>query len=83
MLAAGHVSLSSFQDQEEVTLQGLRQEVTRVNPISGPFTPSVCEQLFNNTHVQVKPITSYKSSSTPSPKKVSSSHSTRERTYAL
>jgi hypothetical protein len=56
MLAAGHASLSSFQDQVEVTLQDLREEMTRINPISGPFTPSVCEQLFNNTPAQVKPI---------------------------
>jgi hypothetical protein len=54
MLAAGHVSLSSFQDKEVVTLQGLvtlRQEMTRINPISGQFNPTVCEQ-FSITHLR-------------------------------
>jgi hypothetical protein len=82
MLAEGHVPMSSFDDQGEVTLQGLHQEMTKVNHISGPFTPLVCEQLFNNTPVQVKPTTSSNTSSTHSPKKVSSSHSSREPTYA-
>jgi hypothetical protein len=85
MLAAGHVSLSSFQDKEVVTLLGSQQVMTRINPISCPLNPMVCEQLFNNTPALVKSITSNKTTSTSSTNKVSSSssHTTREPTYAL
>jgi hypothetical protein len=88
MLAAGHVSMSSFGDYDKVTLHGLQQEMTRVNPIAGPFTPSVCEQLFNNTPVLTKPMHSSRTSSTCStrqmspPHRVSSSQTSQEPIHA-
>jgi hypothetical protein len=84
MLAAGHVSLSSFQDKKVVTLRGLQHEMARLNPISGMFTPSVCDQMFNNTPHIVKHITHSKATSTPTTKKMSSpsSRTSCEPTHA-
>jgi hypothetical protein len=59
-----------------------------LNPIAGIFTPSVCEQLFNNTPVLTKPMRSSRTSSTRStrrmspPRRVSSSRSSQEPIYA-
>jgi hypothetical protein len=80
--------MSSFGDNNKVTLHGLQQEMTRGNPIAGPFTPSVCEQLFNNTHVLTKPMRSSRTSSTRStrkmspPRRLSSSRTSQEPIYA-
>jgi hypothetical protein len=59
--------------------------MSRTHPTSGLFTPSVCDQLFNNTTELVKPVTHCKATSTTSPHNVSSSssHSSRESRHAV
>ena len=49
MLAAGHVAMSLFDVSTAMTLKSLKEEMARVIPIAGMFSPSVCEQLFINT----------------------------------
>jgi hypothetical protein len=62
MLVAGHVAMSSFNVTADITLSGLSQEMTRVNPIAGIFTPYICEQLFINTPVLTRPRCSSRTS---------------------
>jgi hypothetical protein len=85
MLNAAQSSLAHYSKHTVVTLQDITEELAKVHPTSGKFTPNACDELFLKTPPSPKPKTTEQSTNTDPPYQASppSSQSSKESRRAV